>query len=177
MKKPKQLNLEELKSKMDTHADFILVDVLSPVDYKNAHIKGAINIPLDDLDEKGDQWLNRHIDIIVYSANMQCKGAQFAQEKLGKMGFRCWSLLGGLEAWEKAHYPLEGNPNYKPHKTTDKPKSLEDKPTEPPKTPETEAKAEAPKPHPIPGQVVGNAPAKEKPETSDKGHKKKKKAA
>ncbi len=151
MKNKKHLGIEDLKSKMDTHANFILVDVLSPEDYKNAHIKGAINIPLEQLDKKANEWLNRNIDIIVYSANTQCKGARFAQEKLGTMGFRVWTLDGGLEAWETAFYPLEGNPNYKPHVTTERPTALEPKKAAP-------AKPEAKKTEETPDEKKGGQP-------------------
>lgn len=143
---------------MDTQGNFIVVDVLSKEDYAKAHIKGAINIPLDDLESKGDQWLTRQIDIIVYSANEKCKGADFAQEKLGTMGFRVWKLDGGLETWEKAHYPVEGDPNYHPHATTEKPKSLQPKP-EPKPSEEAAPKPEngekkAPSPPPMQGTHV-----------------------
>lgn len=148
MKKQKHLTIEEFKEKMDTHANYILVDVLPKDDYTHAHIKGAINIPLDDLETKANEWLNRHIDIIVYSANAECKGAKFAQEKLGQMGFRCWTVEGGLEAWEKENYPMEGDPHYKPHMTTERPEGFEHPAVKEVKAPEKEEnppQAEAPK--------------------------------
>jgi len=115
MKKDKHLTSEEFKSKIDNHEDFILVDVLSEQDYHQAHIRGAINIPLVELAVKANQWLHRAIDIIVYSAGPTCKGAEFSQEILGKMGFRVWTLEGGLDNWVKNNFPIEGDPNYKPH--------------------------------------------------------------
>jgi len=142
-KKKKRLSCEALKAKMDEHANFILVDVLSKDDYDHAHIKGAIHIALDDLQAKGPQWLTNQVDVIVYSANETCKGAEFAREKLSTLGFRVWTLDGGLETWEKAKYPMEGNPNYKPHTTTEKPKSLQQEKPKPKVEPKPAATAPA----------------------------------
>ncbi len=128
MKKNKTLTCEEFKNKIDMHEDFILVDVLSDPDFHKLHISGAINIALADLEAKANQWLSRHIDIIVYSANHICKGAEFAQEILGKMGFRVWTIDGGLEEWGKHQYPTEGDFNYKPQPILTPPASLQPKP-------------------------------------------------
>ena len=147
IKTNKQLSPEELHGKMEMHEDFILVDVLSSKDYHTAHIQGAVNIPLEELVQKANQWLNRHVDIIVYSANGHCRGAEFAQEKLGKMGFRAWKLNGGLEEWMKEQYPIEGNPNHKPALITQKPNW----PEETPKTVEEKPQAQEPKVHEEPG--------------------------
>ncbi|OGQ14499.1 MAG: hypothetical protein A3B70_08290 [Deltaproteobacteria bacterium RIFCSPHIGHO2_02_FULL_40_11] len=119
MKKPKTLTPQELKDKMDAQAAFMLVDVLPEAVHQRTHLKGSINIPLHEIETKGSQWLNRNIDIIVYSAGPNCKAAQFAQEHLIKMGYRVWKLEGGLEAWENQHYPLDGDPNFKPQAVTE----------------------------------------------------------
>ena len=128
MKKNKTLTCEEFKNKIDAHGDFILVDVLSEQDHHKLHMTGAINIPLVELEAKANQWLSRHIDIIIYSANHICKGAEFAQEILGKMGFRAWTIDGGLEEWAKHQYPIEGDFNYKPQPILTLPASLQPKP-------------------------------------------------
>lgn len=141
MKKNKTLTCEELKNKIDTHEDFILVDVLPEADYHKLHLKSAINIPLTDLEAKANQWLSRHIDIIVTSANHICKGAEFAQEILGKMGFRVWTIDGGLEEWVKHQYPIEGDFNYKPHPILTQPASLQPKPSVTPEQPMPKKKA------------------------------------
>ncbi len=114
MKKNKTLTPEELQAKIANHEDFMLVDVLGSADYHHAHINGATNIPLAELEAKGPQWLNRNIDIIIYSANGTCHGAEFAQDLLGKMGYRVWTLEGGVDQWIKSQFPVEGDPNYKP---------------------------------------------------------------
>ena len=141
MKKNKTLTCEEFKNKIDMHEDFILVDILSEQDHHKLHLNGSINIPLADLEAKANQWLSRHIDIFVYSANPVCKGAEFAQEILGKMGFRVWTIDGGLEEWVKHQYSVEGDFNYKPQPILTEPASLQPTTvapavTEPQKTPQ-----------------------------------------
>jgi len=115
MKKPKIITAEELKDKMDSHGNYVLVDVLSPQDFGKAHIKGAMNIPLAEIEAKGSEWLNRNMDVIVYSDGPNCNGASFAQAHLQRLGFRTWSLVGGLETWAQKGYPIDGDPNYKAH--------------------------------------------------------------
>lgn len=135
MKKDKIITSDELKAKIDNHEDFILVDVLSHSDYTRTHIQGAINIPLEELDTKAGQWLSHQIDIIVYSSSARCHGGQFAQEYLSTHGFRVWRLEGGIEEWTQKLYPLEGDPNYKPHDIVSNP--FAPKPAAPAKPKET----------------------------------------
>jgi len=115
MKKEKILTADELKAKIDEHDDFILVDLLPASDYHRAHIQGALNIPITELETKASQWLSHQIDIIVYSASPRCHGAEFAEDYLAKHGFRVWRLERGLEEWIRKVYPLEGDPNHKPN--------------------------------------------------------------
>lgn len=114
MKKEKILTSDEFNAKIDNHEDFILVDLLPASDYARTHIQGAINIPLEELETKANQWLSHQINIIVYSASPTCHGAEWGQEFLATHGFRVWQLEGGIEEWIKKLYPLEGDPNYKP---------------------------------------------------------------
>lgn len=149
IKKAKSLSTGEFKSKIDNHEDFILVDVLDSHDYRKIHIKGAMNIPLKELDTKAEQWLNRHLDIIVYSQGPNCKGAEFAQEILTPKGFKVWTLQGGLEAWIQNQYPVEGDLNHKPHPimakpaTEAKPKPVTPQTTNQPITPQAQSKKKA----------------------------------
>lgn len=121
MKKEKVLTSDEFKAKIDNHEDFILVDLLPASDYARTHIQGAINIPLEELETKANQWLSHQIDIIVYSSSPTCHGAEFGQEYLATHGFRVWRLEGGIEEWIRKAYPLEGDPNYKPRDITHNP--------------------------------------------------------
>lgn len=169
MKKEKVFTSDELKAKIDNHDDFILVDVLSHTDYTRTHIQGAINIPLEELEAKANQWLSHQIDIIVYSAGPRCRGGEFAQEYLAAHGFRVWRLEGGLEEWARKLYPLEGDPNYKPHDIVNNPLA--------PKPPQAVTKPPQPgiTHPPKPGNIVQKLTPKP-PEQSEKPIPKKKAA-
>ena len=43
-----------------------LVEVLPPSEFKDEHIEGAINIPLNDLDEQSTSGLHKDRPVIVY---------------------------------------------------------------------------------------------------------------
>jgi rhodanese-related sulfurtransferase len=43
-----------------------LVDVLPREEYEEVHLRGAINIPLKELDRKTTAWLDRDAPVIVY---------------------------------------------------------------------------------------------------------------
>jgi len=46
------IQIEKLFASIDTHEQVVLLDVRSPVEYKQGHIPGAINLPLFDNDER-----------------------------------------------------------------------------------------------------------------------------
>jgi rhodanese-related sulfurtransferase len=48
-----------------------LVDVLSPEEYADAHIDGAINIPLKRLDRQSAGALDRTVPVITYCHDFQ----------------------------------------------------------------------------------------------------------
>ncbi len=70
----------------DGNDNIIIIDVRSEKDFKTGHIENAINIPLEDLDNRINE-LNNYKDkeIIVYSATG--KRSAEAAEKLVKSGF------------------------------------------------------------------------------------------
>jgi rhodanese-related sulfurtransferase len=58
---------EELKAKIERGGDVILVETVDPEYYENAHLPGAVNLPLDRLGELAPKILpDKDADIIVY---------------------------------------------------------------------------------------------------------------
>lgn len=74
--------------------DFTLIDVRTKAEYDSEHIKGAINIPLDEI---GSITLNKETKIVVYcqSGNRSAKAAQ----KLVDNGYVYVYDLGGIVGW------------------------------------------------------------------------------
>ena len=64
------ISRDELKSKIDAHENFKLVETLPEKSFNNAHLPGAINLPLDQLAALAPQVLpDKNAEIIVYCAS------------------------------------------------------------------------------------------------------------
>jgi rhodanese-related sulfurtransferase len=91
---------------MDT--TFFLINVLDSNFYEDCHIRGSINIPLDEI-EAWAKNLNKDVRIVVYCASYTCPTALTAYMKLHDMGFvNIWVYEGGMNEWYHANLPVEG---------------------------------------------------------------------
>lgn len=105
---PRKIGREELKRKMDRGEKFTLVDARSTYSYKEEHMKGAISLPLDEVDEKAEQILGKNDEIIVYCSSFSCTASGDEVRKLRKMGFKnVRHYAGGIKDWKEADYPTE----------------------------------------------------------------------
>ncbi len=90
---------KEVKSLLDQHAAFTLLDVREPHEYQICRIPGSILIPLGDLPKRLSE-LDRTADIVC-----QCKSggrSQQAVDLLRKNGFtRVRNMTGGILAWSE----------------------------------------------------------------------------
>ena len=81
-----------------------VLDVRTVQEFDRGHIEGAINIPVDELQDRLEE-LDRSDDILVY-----CKSgirSSQAMKILAENGFSMvYNMLGGIEAWIQAEYPL-----------------------------------------------------------------------
>lgn len=87
--------------------DCLLIDVREPVEYNEAHIKQAINIPLSELLVK----INKLPDLKNKKVVLQCKAgvrSMNACEALKKDGFNdiLWNLEGGIQSWVDAGFSV-----------------------------------------------------------------------
>lgn len=83
-----------------------ILDVRDSNSFAKGHIINAINIPLDDLNDKIkkiDQYKSKPV-IITYGSN---QSVSFAASILLKQGFnQIASLKGGMSSWINANFPL-----------------------------------------------------------------------
>jgi len=87
---------------------FLLINALTKESYQDCHIKGSINIPLDDL-KKEAQKLDKNSEIIVYCANYECPVSKEAWHVLKDLGFKnIRAYEGGMREWFEAGLPTEG---------------------------------------------------------------------
>lgn len=99
----------ELGQMLDAGQTPIILDVRSPLelDQDPAVIRGAIHIAMDDLETRHGEF-SRDREIIIYcDCPNEVSSAKMAL-LLRRRGFsRVRPLLGGIDAWRKANYPMD----------------------------------------------------------------------
>lgn len=104
-----KISTKDLKEMMDSGKKFKLVDVLSGEHYEKEHIKGAISIPLDEIEKKAEKLLEKNELIVTYCAGFKCLASTGAAEKLASMGYKNVSdYKGGLQDYKANNLPVEG---------------------------------------------------------------------
>jgi len=102
----KLIDREELKEKLDSGDDFRLVMALGEWAYRAKHIPGSLHFSTI---EEGLKALDREDDIVVYCSNPSCVASVFAYKTFTENGYgNVRRYAGGLEDWEEAGYPIEG---------------------------------------------------------------------
>lgn len=88
--------------------DAVIIDVLDPESFAKVHLKGAINIPMEHLEEEIRNRFDPGTPVITYSIDYECPISRMAAEKLEEMGFRDVSYYaGGRKEWLEAQMPVD----------------------------------------------------------------------
>ena len=84
----------------------VVVDVCDAEEFANGHIKGAVHVPLDQLEAKLPGAVKNKSTplILVCASGIRSKRAQALAQKLGYE--KVHSLQGGLAAWKEANLPV-----------------------------------------------------------------------
>ena len=83
--------------------DCVLLDVRTPAEYKEGHLKGAINIDVKDsinFMKKALEVLPKNKTVMVY-----CRSGKRSANAAGKLateGYFVFNLEGGITAWKEA---------------------------------------------------------------------------
>ncbi len=101
------ISREELKQKIDRGDKFKLVNALGEWAFNAKHIPGSINISkIEDAKKR----LGAGEEIIIYCSNPSCIASIIGYQLLTNMGYKnVRRYAGGIEEWQKAGYPLEGD--------------------------------------------------------------------
>lgn len=86
--------------------DFTLVDVRDAETFEQGHVKGAINVPLEDLSSKMGE-LDQAKPVLVYCYNHECLMSAKAARVLSSKGFKVQDVIGGFERFEANGAPIE----------------------------------------------------------------------
>ncbi|MDX1335304.1 MAG: rhodanese-like domain-containing protein [Gammaproteobacteria bacterium] len=103
---------QSLDSLLNREGPATLIDVRTPAEYRAGHAKGAISIPLDDLQPEklsgllGDKRLG-HEQPLFLTCQSGIRAGK-AAERLKAAGFTNLFLLqGGTQAWNRAGLPMQ----------------------------------------------------------------------
>ncbi len=103
------LAVEELKRRLDSGEDLLLLDVRSAADFagEKGHIADAVNIPLEDLPKRQDDLAGHRRQPVLLVCTTDRRSAK-AAEQLRAAGFAEVQVVkGGMTAWRERGWPVE----------------------------------------------------------------------
>ncbi len=87
-----------------------VMDVRPKEEFDAGHVQGAINIPIDELEQHLEQ-LDPTQEIVAYCRGPHCILAFDAVAQLREKGFKARRLENGYPEWKIAGLPVEDKPN------------------------------------------------------------------
>jgi rhodanese-related sulfurtransferase/predicted transcriptional regulator len=88
------------------HGLVTVIDVRPPEEYAQGHIAGALNVPLDKLEQHLRQ-LPPDREVVAYCRGPWCVLSYEAVARLRRAGVRARRLQDGLPEWRRAGLPVE----------------------------------------------------------------------
>ncbi|MEU0312018.1 rhodanese-like domain-containing protein [Nocardioides sp. NPDC006273] len=98
----RETTIDQLAAALDQGA--AVIDVREPAEFREGHVPGAINIPMDQLFARlGEVDRDRSVHMVCASGNRS--GAM--TEVLTANGFDAINVAGGTNAWIRSGRPIE----------------------------------------------------------------------
>jgi rhodanese-related sulfurtransferase len=93
----RRLSMQEAKQEM-SRADIRLIDVRSPEEYRQGHIQGSVNIPLDRLPANLTRQVpDKNTPVFVYC--LSGARSQSACRWMAQNGYNAVTNIGGISDW------------------------------------------------------------------------------
>ena len=92
--------------KLVKSGEVTVIDVRPPDEYESGHVKGAINIPIKELEARIKE-LDLDKEVIAYCRGPYCMMAFEAVSKLRGGSFRARRLENGFPEWKNSGMPVE----------------------------------------------------------------------
>src|SRR5437899_929086 len=102
----------ELQTKINRGDSVLLLEALGPSYYEDAHLPGAVNMPLEQVDELAGELIpDKETEVVVYCANLACENSVTASRRLAELGYTAVrEYPGGKQDWIDAGLPVERGP-------------------------------------------------------------------
>ncbi len=105
MSKFEEIDVNKVMELLKNNA--LLIDVRSKESYVKEHIKGAINIPVNEIENRLNE-IPKDRPVVVYCTNVNCTASLSAAQKLTSLGYsNVYRFVGGLQEWKSANLPTE----------------------------------------------------------------------
>lgn len=102
--KLRTITRDDLRARL-REGDVVVLDVRPEAEYAAGHIRGAISIPITDLESRlGD--IPDGTEVVAYCRGPYCVYADDAVRVLGKQGVRAARLEDGFPEWATARLPV-----------------------------------------------------------------------
>ena len=105
---PVLISLDEARTSFES-GEALFIDSRHEFDYKLGHIRGAVNIPLKEIEERKDSLASVPKDklLIVYCDGAECNSSIELSSKLFQSGYSNVRIFfGGWREWEAARLPI-----------------------------------------------------------------------
>ena len=103
----KTITTEELKAKLDRGEPFKLVMAFDDWRFRAAHIPGSLGVGTPSA---AMRTLSTSDEIVVYCTSAECGASQVLYRALDGAGYKNLRRYdSGVQGWQEAGYPLEGD--------------------------------------------------------------------
>ena len=99
-----EIEVKELKSRLDADEPLTMLDVREPWEYTTAHVEGSKHIPMSEVPARANQelGLEDHIVVICHHGVRSLRVTHWLRQQ----GFeKSQSLRGGIDEWSRAIDP------------------------------------------------------------------------
>ena len=103
------ITLAELRAKLEAGEELVLLEALPRPYYEEAHLPGARNLPLDELEELAPRLVpDRDAQVVVYCKDEPCPNSALAARRLQRLGYtNVRDYVAGKAEWVEAGLPVE----------------------------------------------------------------------
>lgn len=94
------ISMGQLEEYLDSGRKFTLLDVRDSWSFQSGHLEGAVNIPLEELEERAEE-LDLNQPVLIYCGHGS--RSLLAARLLDSLGFDACSAMGGLSYYRGRH--------------------------------------------------------------------------